>query len=417
MEEEKSGITLGGIYRTIMSCKWLALIIAVVITVAGTLVLKFAYNPLKTEYVSNFSITFPGSGELNPVYPDNKPFNYRSIISKENLESIKASDKQFENIKVLEMYMQSDISIERNVYQITEEKTDIEYKIRVKAKYFKDEITAMRFIDRVANIPIDYIKGLAISKDAYLKEFNNQSDYELKIATLQAQLGFIKGRIDGLSGKIKDNEYDTFISKVNAYNDKLNGVIGILRSGLFVAEGNSTVESYRTQLVSLKALRDEKLEELKLIFGKFDETPSDIISNGESSSSAAVRSLASEISSLNNKISVYELYTAENAAVKPATEDFKNGLNEVFSELVVLTDDYERILCEYYSSVSLIAYGGAVFNVEIGIGTVKSFLLSFVAGLMLAIITAYIAGNIKLKKAAVKVDVAEVDDGEKVEKD
>lgn len=27
MEEEKSGITLGGIYRTIMSCKWLALII------------------------------------------------------------------------------------------------------------------------------------------------------------------------------------------------------------------------------------------------------------------------------------------------------------------------------------------------------------------------------------------------------
>ena len=39
------------------------------------------------------------------------------------------------------------------------------------------------------------------------------------------------------------------------------------------------------------------------------------------------------------------------------------------------------------------------------------------AGLMLAIITAYIAGNIKLKKAAVKVDVAEVDDGEKVEKD
>ena len=49
MEEEK-GISLADMFRMIFSQKWLALIIAAVITVVGVLGFTYVYNPRASVY-------------------------------------------------------------------------------------------------------------------------------------------------------------------------------------------------------------------------------------------------------------------------------------------------------------------------------------------------------------------------------
>ena len=59
-EKEEGGVTLGYVFRTIFSQKWLALLIAAVITVAGTLGLYFLGKTNEVYNVS-FVTNLPGS--------------------------------------------------------------------------------------------------------------------------------------------------------------------------------------------------------------------------------------------------------------------------------------------------------------------------------------------------------------------
>ena len=70
--ENEGGITIGQIFRTIFSQKWLALIIAAVITLAGTLGLYFLGKNDETYSVS-FVLQLPNTGEATSsayTYPD-----------------------------------------------------------------------------------------------------------------------------------------------------------------------------------------------------------------------------------------------------------------------------------------------------------------------------------------------------------
>ena len=64
-EREEGGISIGDIFRTILSCKWLALVIAAVITIGGAVGLYF-YGASKQEYAVTFVMYMPGSGN-SPV--------------------------------------------------------------------------------------------------------------------------------------------------------------------------------------------------------------------------------------------------------------------------------------------------------------------------------------------------------------
>ena len=61
VEEEKRGITVGEVFRVAFTQKWLILIIAVIITIAGTLGIYFGYNKTKTQYAATFTVNFTDS--------------------------------------------------------------------------------------------------------------------------------------------------------------------------------------------------------------------------------------------------------------------------------------------------------------------------------------------------------------------
>ncbi|MDE7265177.1 MAG: hypothetical protein K2N52_02755, partial [Clostridia bacterium] len=75
-EREENGISLKDIFHTIFSQKWLALIILVAVTLAGTLGIYFGSNALSKSYKVSFVLTLPGSDEysVNYQYPDGTAF-------------------------------------------------------------------------------------------------------------------------------------------------------------------------------------------------------------------------------------------------------------------------------------------------------------------------------------------------------
>ena len=81
-EMEDSGLSIGDIFRTIFSQKWLALGIAIVITIVGTIGL-YLIGKSGSEYSITFVLQLPNS-EDSPstyLYPDGRNFDYTDFVS------------------------------------------------------------------------------------------------------------------------------------------------------------------------------------------------------------------------------------------------------------------------------------------------------------------------------------------------
>ena len=138
IERGEGGITIGEIFRTIFSQKWLALVIAAAITIVGTVGLYF-FGKQKEMYSVSFVLQLPNSGDASSTsytYPDGESFYFTDLISSENLKAV-ASREEFQDINVNRMVKKSDISIARTVDRVDDESTDgvydLNYSIRVKA--------------------------------------------------------------------------------------------------------------------------------------------------------------------------------------------------------------------------------------------------------------------------------------------
>ena len=196
MDEERSGVTFGEIFRTIWSQKWLALIVLLVITLAGTLGLKYGYSSLKTEYVSTFSVNINLGEDGMLEYPDNTRHNFRDMISLENLNSIKEANEDFASVNVDAMRKNGDISISQNKGD-----SGVTYTVRVKADYFRSADVASAFIHEIACTGsreiYKWVRGLAADTGV---SFNEKLGNEQKLEFLKSQLIAIEARFKNLGG-------------------------------------------------------------------------------------------------------------------------------------------------------------------------------------------------------------------------
>ena len=102
MEEENNGVSVADVFKTILKGKWIALALAVVITIAGTLFVQLYYNKGKQNYVSSFGLTLPGDdGKVVYTYPDGTILHYADIVSYSALEDVKNSDEEsFKDVNI-----------------------------------------------------------------------------------------------------------------------------------------------------------------------------------------------------------------------------------------------------------------------------------------------------------------------------
>ena len=402
MEEELDGFTLGDVFGTIISQKWLALILTVIITVAATAALYFGYNPRVTEYVSTFTVSFPGGEGANPVFPDNSPFDYREIISRSNIEAARASDEEkFGYIDTGKLYEDRDISIYRTSILVSEQ-VDFSYTVKVGAKYFKNKSDASDFIDALALMPVNYLLNLAKAQDGYLLNYDSADFFEDKMEILSNQINYLISSAEDLVANTGNSSSSIqLLSDLNKYYVKLRTVIGNLRDNLYVHNVEEVYSNYSSQLTVIEDELAQKIRERELIYGLPGENV--IIQNSEK-----IEQLAAEISKLEEYKEIYSSYVygkvvdGERVDMKVNTE-FSSKLVALGTELKALTDRFENSLSAYFERYTLIAYDGALVK-EGELNLIVCLLIGLIAGLVVAVVVAYIVGSAKRKKNLPKAE-------------
>ena len=398
MEEEREGLTLGGILHVIFSQKWLALIIAAVLTVGITLTLYFGYNPQVTDYVSTFTVSFPGSEGSNSTYLflDISNFQFQEIISRDNLYWAKTCNEEnferFEYIDVEAMHLNNDISI------IKRGDEQPSYTIRVNSKYFRSRNDATDFIDALAQKPIDYIMSQAIAQDVYLSRFEKAEFYEDKCSLLKKQVEFLKGRLNELSartaGSLK-NDCIGLLTELGFYGEQLNSTIAYMRDGHYVHDADKVQKEYELQKAALEIDLESLTRQLELIFGRIRDGDLTI---DIAQATSRVEALAKQIAETEERIYVYDTYYI-GQSLNDTDDEFEGKLADLYGQLTDLTKEYEANLKQYCTSSSMIVYDGAIVK-EGDLHVIVCLLIGLIVGLVVATIVAYVVGAYKLRKAA-----------------
>lgn len=391
MDEEKGGITFGDICRTIWSQKWLALILLLVITIAGTLALKYGYGAAKSEYASTFSVNITLGEDGLMKYPSGTSRNYRDLISIENLKSIKAANEDFASVNIEGLRKSGNISISQN-----RNDSGVTYTVRVKASYFSSEDLASQFIHEIASTPSHQIQkwvdGLAADAEY---SFNDKCGNEQKLNYLKSQLNDISERFSSLGG----------IS--NAAKEKVNGCL-VRANSLEDELLNNYYEPDKEALKNYENRKKGLERELAVEQNVVDSLEKN---SGIADKLAVLDTHYNKIEILKQQINDYSKYLENNpegAEESQASKDFTANLNKLLDDIKNLTSTVES---NYYKNTSLISYDGAPVREEGSFGFLKSALVSFVAGFIVSVVVAYIVGWIKLNKKSAPVADDAASDG------
>ena len=410
-EKEERGISIGDIFRVIFSQKWLALIIAALVTVVGAVSLYF-YGQKKVEYSVSFVLQLPNTGDASATtytYPDGESFYFTDLISSENLKLVAP-----EGIEVDKMIKNNDISISRTVDKVDDDSTDgvydLNYTIKVKAKYFEDEDAARDFIEALTLIPREHIGKMEINYDQSLTTSKTAITYAEQLSLLRSQAAYIQSNYNALVGAygnefiVSDGrtlaqckaEVDTYLSQ-----DLFTALTRTAEEKSYIKSGDKNSEEklkYESDLYSNKLVLERAEDTLKALT-EFQSGTGSIIYD-------EIIALNREIATLNQQIKILNNYIASfDSENKIAPAEFEAEVAKVEAEVTRFTEEIKPVASYVYGKVTKINYlSSKVVEVEGGTSLVMSVAIGLVAGLVLAAIVAYIVGYTKLKKAKLAME-------------
>ncbi|MDE6441703.1 MAG: hypothetical protein K2L12_02995 [Clostridia bacterium] len=403
-EIEEKGISLGDIFRTIFSQKWLALIVAAAIFIVGTVGLYF-YSKFKTEYSVTFVLRLPGA--ITPIsytYPDGTSFYYTDLISSEYLEEVKKSDETYADINTAEMLKQGDISIKRNYIEqenVTEAVVvETTYTIKVSAKYFTSGELARDFLIDIANLPCVYISKLDIDYDLYLSSAKEANRYDIELDFIERQVSYLQSAYSSYISSYGANFIVDGVKTLNSYN-----------SALSVFIQNNTISNRRTEVTTNKYIKSQdakneysiEVEGLKRQL-EVEERTLDILKDLTTNDGSTTPIINSEVlnqarlvESLKQKIEIYSKYADEGVP----SEEFAKSIIEIENKVDEFTNDFAKVASAVNAKNTSVSFSDAnIMKEESGIGLVMIVAISFVLAIIIACVVAYIVGRVKLKKPA-----------------
>ena len=128
--EKNDGVSLGQLAKVALHRKWVWIVSTVLVFLIGVLGVYFLYNRNEEKYVASFAYDIPSISGGN--YVNGTIFDYRDIVSTDNLQRVKDSDKEkFGSIDV------EDMEPEIVRYVVNENNmTSINYEVQIEKKYF-----------------------------------------------------------------------------------------------------------------------------------------------------------------------------------------------------------------------------------------------------------------------------------------
>lgn len=420
-EKEEGGVTLGYVFRTIFSQKWLALLIAAVITVAGTLGLYFLGKTNEVYNVS-FVTNLPGSQSSASYFefPDGKTQHFTEAVSYENLEKVKESNAAFGDIDIKKMYEKGDISVRCDISEIVEgsKEYSVTYMLTAKSKYFKSQTVARDFLSAVSNYPNEYLKSMKIDYTTALEASNDTIMYDKQLDALQEQIEFINSEYADLISSYGGNfvvkngrTLNYFKSRLQAFVDlgeisrlKTNAIEnGYLKIDEETGEVNQKAKAkYEAERYNKERERDIANKALTDALDKLSGNDA----SGEGSGSAtgvimidaqAVIALTSQIARLDKELEEIDNFI-NNGKIDI---NFDGQVKDVYNKVKEFTDEFAGISSTVYTTRSAVSYLNTnVIIDEGGRSWVMSLVISVCAAIVLAAIIAYIVGwSLQRKKA------------------
>ena len=410
--ENENGISLGYIFRTIFSQKWLALIIAVAITLAGTFGLYFL-GKSNEVYSVTFVSKIPGS-ESSPQafdFPDGKEFRYEVIVSYDNLKKVKEQNKLFDGIDIQKMYEKGDISIIRTLKETASGSGEYEatYKIDAKAKYFKESAVARDFLTELTLFPVRYLESMSIDYDKSLEASREAIQYDVRLSYLNGQLNYLNEEYNKLIEKYSENfvvkdgkTLNYYKSQLLTYSDR--GDIDRLKIKAIdehIVMGDENGQPLEAAIAKYKSQKVEKVRERDRIQAALNNAIASV--RPESGSiildADAIMNYTIRIAELDQDIADIQKFIDESRV----SAEFEAEVEAVETKLSELTNLYSEVASAVYSSKTIVNYMNTnIIAIENGRGIVMSAVISLVLGLAVAAVVAYIVGWSKQKKVRVK---------------
>ena len=374
MQEETSGITVRDIFKTIWSQKWLALIIAVVITVGGVLAIQLGYNKGQEYYSSQFSLVLPDEGkdETKYTYPDGTPFQYADMVAYKALSAVKQSNESFASIDVETMAKKGNISVIRSANEVD----GVTYTLTAKATYFSDYNLAREFLIALANVPVNYRSQMNVDFDVYISLSADAEDYESQISLLNAQLDYLVKEFEDLIKSYGGNfvvngkTLSSYYNEIKAHADKNNLEIllaKVKKDGILKSE--KLEQKYKEQIIDIERQYD---------IAKF-----------------TLDNLLNLVAELDKQKQEYQNYIDngtvnpdfETTSIKPEYDKIK-GYTDTLTNVVTVV--YEKASSVSFTSVNAVSLSG-------GMGMLTSVLLCLIVGVIVAGVAAYVVGAKKQK--------------------
>ncbi len=408
MEDENNGIVFKEILRIIISQKWLALAIAVLITLVGTVALQYGYNPSQKEYITRFSLILPGNnnGSVHR-YPDGNIFYYTDIIGLKTLQKIKnaADDGSFADIDVEYMADNGKISIDREFVSVGDSENSTSeaiYTLRVKASFFNGKEQAKKFIMSLANTPVLDIASMNIDYDVYLSLSESAIDYDKEINYLKSQMELLENYYSNLV-----NTYGgSFVVNGKILNSHAERVRAYLKSG--------TLDNLLSEARQKKYLKSEELKEvynleLDTLRQEYEVAKAALdallnVSNDASSGSSTImvdsnviREQAELVAKLDQQIKVLETYMSEGTV----NTEFAQEIKTAYDKVSEFTKDYSEVSKGVYVAATSVKFEDANIVIEQGgYSFILLIILSLIVGVLVACVVSYFVGKAWLKRRA-----------------
>lgn len=273
------------------------------------LVLNKETQKLSARYLYNIAVDTYGT-DSTERFVDGSVFNYASVISAQNLKSVRDSNEKYAKINVDKLVKENAFTVARVInYQLDEndkpiiDTKSVEYTITIKAKYFKDIEVGKSFVEDVISSPVAASTNAvnSYSLPSYL-DSTNQAGFESQAKNMVKQYRSIIDTYEKLQkkfgGSAGGNEAGESINKLHiGFKNEFtidsaaasDALLGSLYANSYVDYevghedeaiakieqlGKSNVQIYNNRLSELNALKDRlnSLTALQIIQTVEDDT-------------------------------------------------------------------------------------------------------------------------------------------------
>ncbi len=404
MENKSRELTFGDLIQIIFKRKILLAVITLIITILGTLFLEIFYNQNQSYYSTSFTLNYPGVENL--TLPDGSSLKYADFISSSSLEKVKNSKEEYKNIDTQNITLKNDISISWQVVLNSANKKDTVYTIKVKAKYFNDKDLAKCFLQDLAILPINNIKGMVKSTNhrEFLNALKELELYDEQVNYLEEQKKYLIETYSSTITSLQSLSINTSSLSTQKQILENDTSIEVLKSELDskgYAPKTDSAKLYYTSKIN--ALTAKKTSNNNIINAITTELAKDAYQGKQFDLSTLISLIeenaviSEEINSLNVKL---EYASSTDTVESEELKTFKSNLTSVKDKFDDYTLKFENAIFSIYDNLSSTTFETSAIIEETGsISIVISGAMSFVFGFVVAAILILIINKFSNKQS------------------